>query len=98
MYSTKTARDLRAAVRHHLGDMLNDLRELTDDFGALRADLASDWRHLRADLTADRSNLLYRARADYGAWRNRRRTAARLAAARQALSDGPSPALHEATP
>jgi hypothetical protein len=93
MYSTKTARDLRAAARSHLGDMLSDVRELTDDFGGLRADLRSDLRYLRGDLATDWSDLLYHARADLRAWRNRRRANTRLAAA-LTLSDGPSPAAH----
>jgi hypothetical protein len=71
--STKTARDLLAAVRSHLVDMGRDVRELADDLEALRADLATDWRYLRADIATDWSNLAYQACTGYGEWRDRRR-------------------------
>jgi hypothetical protein len=76
--STRTARDLLAAVRSHLADARRDLRELADDLEALRSDLASDWRYLRADLADDLSGLAYQARTDARAWRDRRRQAPAL--------------------
>jgi hypothetical protein len=74
MYSTKTAHDLRDGVRTHLDAMLSDVRELTDDFGALCSDLRSDLRYLRADLRTDWLNLADKLRTDLEARRDQRRT------------------------